>query len=157
MSLFIAHKDPNILINQLNCESQNVSAWLRANKLLINVSKTKLIIFRPRQRSLPNRSPLILDNNVVDLVESTKFLGVYIDQHLTWKTHINVISKKIAKSIGLIYRARFYLHHRFSSFVILRAYLSLSHRYCNSIWASIHKATKNLLTPKTYSLIDFKV
>ena len=109
-SLFIEHKDPNILINQLNCESQNVSDWLRANKLSINVSKTKLIIFRPRQRSLPNISPLITDNNVVELVESTKFLGVYIDQHLTWKTHINVISKKIAKSIGLIYKANFYLH-----------------------------------------------
>ena len=31
--LFIEHKDPNILINQLNCESQKVSDWLRANKI----------------------------------------------------------------------------------------------------------------------------
>ena len=88
-SLFIEHKDPNNLINQLNCESQNVSVWLRtclrANTLSIDVSKTKLIFFRPRQRRLPNISPLIIDNNVVELVESTKFLGVYIDQHLTWK------------------------------------------------------------------------
>ena len=77
---------------------------------------------------LPNISPLIIDNNVVELVESTKFLGVYIDQHLTWKTHINVISKKIAKSIGLIYKANFYLHQNsISSFIILRSNLSLSH------------------------------
>ena len=55
-SLFSEHKDPHILINQLNCECQKVSDSLRANKLSINVSKTKLIIFRPRQRSLPNIS-----------------------------------------------------------------------------------------------------
>lgn len=87
-SLFSEHKDPNILINQLNCECQKVSDWLRANKLSINVSKTKLIIFRPRQRSLPNISPLTIESHVVELVESTKFLGVYIDQHFTWKKHI---------------------------------------------------------------------
>ena len=134
-SLFIEHKDPNNLINQLNCESQNVSVWLRtclrANTLSIDVSKTKLIFFRPRQRRLPNISPLIIDNNVVELVESTKFLGVYIDQHLTWKTHIfdiNVISKKIAKSIGLIYRgSSVYLHHNSLLLLYHALMLSLSH------------------------------
>ena len=80
-----------------------MSAWLKANKLSINVNKTKLIIFRPRQKILPQIRPLIVDNNIVELVETTKLLGVYIDQHLTWKTHINVICKKIAKSIGLMY------------------------------------------------------
>ena len=80
-----------------------MSAWLKANKLSINVNKTKLIIFRPRQKILPQIRPLIVDNNIVELVETTKLLGVYIDQHLTWETHINVICKKIAKSIGLMY------------------------------------------------------
>lgn len=101
----------------------------------INVSKTKLIIFKPRQRSLPNISPLTLDSHVVELVESTKFLGVYIDQHFTWQTHINVISKKIAKSIGLIYRASFYLlKNSLLSlyYVLIYPYLT----YCNLVWAS---------------------
>ena len=102
-SLFLEHKDPNIPINQLNYELQNVLAWLKANKLSINVNKTELIIFRPRQKILPQIRPLIIENNIVELVETTKLLGVYIDQHLTWKTHINVICNKIAKSIGLMY------------------------------------------------------
>ena len=67
------------------------------------MNKTKLIIFRLRQKILPQIRPLIVDNNIVELVETTKLLGVYIDQHLTWETHINVICKKIAKSIGLMY------------------------------------------------------
>ena len=136
-SLFSEQKDPNILINQLNCECQKVSDWLKANKLSINVSKTKLIIFRPRQRSLPNISPLTIESHVVELVESTKFLGVFIDQHFTWKTHINVISKKIAKSIGLIYGASFYLHKNSLLslyYVLIYPYLT----YCNLIWASTY-------------------
>lgn len=70
-------------------------------------------------------------------MESTKFLGVYIDQHFTWKTHINVISKKIAKSIGLIYRASFYLHKNSLLslyYVLIYPYLT----YCNLIWASTY-------------------
>ena len=43
------------------------------------------MIFRPRQKSLPEIRPLMLDNNLIEQVEDTKFLGVYIDQHLTWK------------------------------------------------------------------------
>ena len=58
-SLFVEHKDLNILINELNRKLQNVPAWLKANKLSIDVSKTKLIIFRPRQKSLSYINPLI--------------------------------------------------------------------------------------------------
>ena len=39
----------------------------------------------------------------------TKFLGVYLDEHFTWKYHINFVCKQIAKSIGILSRTRFYL------------------------------------------------
>ena len=75
-STFLEHNDPQTLINILNDELQNVSAWLTANKLSINVKKTKLMIFRPRQKSIPEIRPLMLDNNLIEQVENTKFLGV---------------------------------------------------------------------------------
>ena len=80
-STFLEHNDPQTLINILNNELQNMSAWLIANKLSINVKKTKLMIFRPRQKSLPEIRPLILDNNLIEQVEDTKFLGVYKTQN----------------------------------------------------------------------------
>src|SRR6218665_4123969 len=43
-----------------------------------------------------------IDGNNMDQVISTKFLGIYIDQHLTWAEHIKIISNKIAKNIGII-------------------------------------------------------
>ena len=37
---------------------------------------------------------------------SIKYLGVLIDEHLTWKEHITVIENKVSKNLGLLYRAR---------------------------------------------------
>ena len=74
-------------------------------KLSINVKKTKLMIFRPRQKTLPITRQILIENNVLEEVDNTKFLGVYIDQHLTWKTHVNFIAAKISESVGLFYKA----------------------------------------------------
>lgn len=41
--------------------------------------------------------------------EATKFLGIYIDSNLTWKRHINHITAKIAKTTGILYKARHFL------------------------------------------------
>ena len=67
------------------------------------------MIFRPRQKTLPITRQIILENNVLEEGENTKFLGVYIDQHFDWKTHVNLIAAKISKSVGLLYKAKYYL------------------------------------------------
>ena len=67
------------------------------------------MIFRPRQKILLITRQIITEKNVLEQVDNTKFLGVYIDQHLTWKTCINFIVAKISKSVGLLYKAKYYL------------------------------------------------
>ena len=68
------------------------------------------MIFRPRQKTLPINKQIVIENNVLEQADnSTKFLGVYIDQHLMWKTHVNFIAAKIFKSVGLLYKAKYYL------------------------------------------------
>ena len=67
------------------------------------------MIFRPRQKTLPITRQIIIENNVPEQVDNIKFLGVYIDQHLAWKTHDNFFVPKISKSVGLLYKAKYYL------------------------------------------------
>ena len=50
------------------------------------------MIFRPRQKTLLVTRQIVLENYVLEQVDNTKFLGVYIDQHLDWKTHVNFIA-----------------------------------------------------------------
>ena len=135
-SFFFEHNDldVHVLTSHLNDQLKNVSTWLKANKQSINVKKTKLMIFRPRQKTLPITRQIILENNVLEQVAKTKFLGVYIDQHLEWKTHVNFIVAKISKSVGLLYKAKYYL----PSNSLLTLYYALIYpylTYCNLIWA----------------------
>ena len=67
------------------------------------------MIFHPRQKKVSVNVPLTLENTVIKQVTETKFLGVLIDQHLSWKPHIDFVSKKISKSVEIIAKALFYL------------------------------------------------
>ena len=65
-----------------------------------------------------------------------------IDEHLSWKSHISNVANKISKSIGIIYKASFFLPK--SSLPTL--YYSLIYPYliyCNIVWASTYKSNLN--------------
>jgi hypothetical protein len=68
-------------------------------------------------------------------VVSTKFLGVYLDQSLSWITHIDMISAKISRNVGILSRVAFLLPRQ----ILLTLYYSLIYpylAYCNPVWAS---------------------
>ena len=96
--------------------------WFISSKLSLNVSKTKYSFFRK-----PNKSddiPLLLpklntNNNEIERLEYLKFLGVLLDDNLCWKEHIKYIESKIAKNIGLLYKAKPYIDKRFFHCIIL--------------------------------------
>ena len=54
-------------------------------------------------------SELFIDGITLEIKTVTKFLGVSIDENVTWKAHINTIFTRISKSIGIFYRARLIL------------------------------------------------
>ena len=92
------------------------------------------MIFRPRQKTLPINRQIIIENNVLEQVDNPKFLGVYIDQHLTWKTHVNFIAATISKSVRLLklYKAKYFLPSK----SLLTLYYALVYpylAYCNLI------------------------
>ena len=60
-STFFEHSDLGVLTSLLNDQLHNVSTWLKANKLSINVKKTKLMIFRPRQNTLPLTKQIFIE------------------------------------------------------------------------------------------------
>ena len=52
---------------------------------------------------------LIIDKEKIDLVNHAKFLGVMLDQHLTFETYVKYIKGKIERCIGILYKACKYL------------------------------------------------
>ena len=90
----------------INNELKLLFDWLCANRLSLNVAKTEFIIFRPPRKKLHKRVYLKL--NGVKIFESTKikYLGVILDNKLSWKHHISELSKKLNRAVGMTYKIR---------------------------------------------------
>ena len=143
-SIFCSHKDANHLVSIGNNELAKIIMWLKVNELSLNLTKTNFMIFHPMQKKVNVNVPLTLENTVIKQVTETKFLGVLIDQHLSWNPHINFTSKKILKSVEIIVKVRFYL----SSQTLMTLYYSLEYpflTYCNVTGSSAY-----CFNPKRY-------
>jgi hypothetical protein len=105
-------KDNSItsLVDKTNREIDRLYQWFNAKKLSLNTDKTKYIIFRPPHTPLPAIVKLTIDGNIIERVNSIKFLGVHIDEFLKWEIHINIKSNQIAKTLGIINRVKHDLH-----------------------------------------------
>ena len=106
----------NDIVSQIlliNKELLEVSNWFKANKLSVNATKTNYMIMgTPKMTSMIDQTDIILENTKVDRVTKTKFMGVIIDENLTWKNHIDGITKTISRNIGMINKLKFFVPER---------------------------------------------
>ena len=90
--------DINTLEQELNKEISKVNTWLLSNKLLLNIAKSKFMIFFKHPRKIPKLN-ITINGNPVEQVINFNFITIY--QNLTWKVHISKISIKVARVIGI--------------------------------------------------------
>ena len=67
------------------------------------------MLLRPRQKRQILDLSIQIDNNNIECVKETVFLGVTLDEHMSWKPHILRVYRKISKSIAIIYQSTFWL------------------------------------------------
>ena len=130
------------LRNILGIEANKVFNWLAANKLIINLTKTHSMLFTNKHGNL--KLPLKIQNIDIEEKSETCFLGVIIDNKLTWKHHIQHISNKISKSIAILRLLR----HKFPKNILKMIYMSLVFsyiNYCNLIWGGACKTSLDSL------------
>ena len=84
-SLFHAHTDFDTLIKEINEELQKITTWFHTNKLSLNIKKSNFIIFLPKGKKCNTDNVKININwNEIKQVKCTTFLGIDIDEHLSW-------------------------------------------------------------------------
>ena len=135
-NMFDTGKDINLLSKKINEELIKIQEWLRCNKLSLNVSKTHYMIFCPSQKVV-NDVRIVLDNELIDRVYVTKFLGVQIDYKLSWSMHIEYTCKKLSKCIGILCKAR----RQFDKSTLVGLYYSFVYPYliyCNHVWGNTY-------------------
>ena len=156
-NLLFSHKNSDHLHKIINQELKILFEWLCANRLSLNASKTEFIIFRPPKKTLVDRVTLKLNGIKIYESPKIKYLGILLDNRLTWKHHIHELSKKLSRSLGMIYKIR-----HFCTPVVLRSlYFSLfnSHlSYGLAVWGNcngIYSEKLKILQKKFVRAITF--
>ena len=83
------------LAKRMNHDLRKLSMWLRANKLSLNIEKTELVVFQRQNTKLNNSFKIKLDGKILFPTGSVKYLGVLLDEHLTWSPQISHVQMKI--------------------------------------------------------------
>ena len=119
----------------LNDDLVNVSNWLIANKLTLNMTKTEFMLIGSRQRLCTLKVPPrpSINGSPIEHVTTAKSLGVLIDDNLTWRSHIDKLTKKIASGIGAIKRIRHLVPYG-TLHSIYQALVQPHFNYCNIVW-----------------------
>ena len=121
------------LYKKVNLDLKNVSCWLKANKISLNAAKTEFLIFRSQRKTFDFLPFLKIDGKRLYPSKVVKYLGVYLDEHLTWKPHINYVASKLQRANGAISKLRHYVPLK----TLINVYHSIfsSHmRYACQIW-----------------------
>lgn len=145
-NVFLSHSSYDLLFKIANDELIVIADWFKINRLSLNLEKTNFILFHTKKK-IPNENrPLLINDTPITQTSTSKFLGVIVDHHLTWKDHIITITNKIAKNIGVLHRIK----HCLPKAVLLNLYYSLIFpylSYCNISWGSNYPSRlKHLIT-----------
>ena len=88
----------------MNVELEKVGAWIEANKLSLNVSKSVYLLFSGR-KPMPNQLPVLsIFSKPIGIATETKFLGIFIDCKLNWKVHAAYVHSKVSRMVGVLYK-----------------------------------------------------
>ena len=141
-----AGSDLHLIQSSLSHDLEKLSKWLVSNRLTLNATKTEFMLISSRQRltTLSDTLELSIDNVLSEQVPSVKSLGIYIDDNLTWHSHIDKLCKKIASAIGVIKRVKPFVPQS----TLLNIYNSLvqsNFDYCSLIWGTCGKTLSNKL------------
>ncbi len=105
-TVYASNSNISELYNQTNIELVKMEDWFCANKLSLNIKKTKFALFSPnRNIEIPGHCNISLNNLELDRIgrnqpdKSIKFLGIQVDENLTWVSHVRMIKSKLSRSI----------------------------------------------------------
>ena len=122
-----------------NSELSRVSNWMLANNLVVNIAKTVALLVFPQTRKSTTSLTLNFDNQIVQPSESAKYLGIFVDEQLSFKPHIIFLKKKITRSVGVLAKLSYYLPC--NTLIIL--YYSFVHthlHYTLPLWGPTYKS-----------------
>ena len=113
----------------------SICDWLKANKLSLNAIKTEFMLMGSvySNRKFDNLLAIRVDNTLIKRTRFTKYLGLIVDDTLKWDLHIDYISKKVKKNIGVVKHVKTCIP-KDSLIMLYKTLVEPYLRYCNTTW-----------------------
>ena len=112
--------------------------FFKSNKLALNESKTNFIVFHTKSNKPPDDFRISLNSIDLKRVTNTKFLGVKIQENLSWKTHIDFICDRVSRTTGVLARLKHFLPKH--ALLLIFNSLCVSHMtYAITVWGAAPK------------------
>ena len=156
-NLFVIGNNVASLFNLANNELSLLSQWINANKLFINYDKTNFMFFDPIKRhKVTNHSfdlpPLLLNNHQIERVHMVRYLGILIDDKLSWTEHINYLINRVSSICGILYRTNQFLPMNCKKNIFYALVYSVI-IYCIEVYGNVNKTILNPLLVKYNRLL----
>ena len=141
---------------KVNEDLQSLSAWLKANKIAINTSKTEVLLFRSKRKKVLRNPHFTMDGQTLSLSPKVRYLGVILDEHLSWSFQTEFLASKLRKANGILTKLRHYIPLE----VLISIYYSLFHSHISYgavVWGQNIKSNSRLciLQKKAVRIITF--
>ena len=100
--------DSNLLSleNKVNSDLVKLSSWLRANKISLNATKTEVLLFRSKNKPVPYKINLKLDEHDLAFSSHVKYLGLLLDEFMAWNFHFEFLASKLRRANGILAKLR---------------------------------------------------
>ena len=109
----------------LNKDLRELSFWLNANKIALNVAKIEIILFKTRNKNYDADLKIKLCWKRIHASQYVKYLGIFNDENLNWKKHINEISTKLIKGNAMLSKLRHFVNND----ILLSVYYGIFHSH----------------------------
>jgi hypothetical protein len=100
--LFYFGQSIETIILEAQKDMDILNTWFQSNLLTINTSKTNYIIFAAKNKRISKHKPLTISGTEIERVEQTRYLGLILDNKLTWNPHIQSIRAKLISLMGMV-------------------------------------------------------
>ena len=141
-NIFCTGSNIEELSELITSELHKLKQWFDRNKLSLNLSKTKIMLFS--NSKINTQITMQVDDVEIERVSENKFLGVIIDEKITWKQHIKYVQSKLSRSISVLGKSKHILDYK--SLRILYCSMVLPYlNYCSEVWGNTYKSSLHSL------------
>ena len=155
--LYASHSLKN-LNKTVNFDLSNLVQWLRGNKISLNVNKTEVVVFRSPTKQIYKNLNFRLSGQKTDPKRCTKYLGVIIDEHLSFNEYMNTLKQKLNRTNGILAKLRYYVTADVLK-TIYYAFFDSHMKYACHIWGQVQNKTFDMIQRaqnKALRIISFK-